>query len=383
MKIFGIICEYDPLHLGHVRLIKHAKALSDKESIVLCVMSGNFVQRGVPSVLNKYCRAKHAIYAGADAVVELPSLFATASATDFALGGVKILNQLKVDTLICGSEAEDKDEILSLSKSLFNPSEQFNNTVRNYLQKGINYPTAISLAENEIYHSNLLSSPNNLLAIEYAKAILKTNSQLSFETLKRDSNYFDENNIDNCSSSVIRKAFFENNLDKVKQHLPEYVFYDLAQANNKYLQQYQNFIPICMATRTKKQLEEIADVTEGLNNSLIDNLDTDFEKYITNIKTKRYTRARLNRILLYSLLNVTKAQYQLKNSDNLPINLLSIKNDNKIIAEIKNRINDNLTQNNSPDLIKINNLTENFDKFYNTMYKIVIDKNSVNKLNKY
>lgn len=384
MKIFGIICEYDPLHLGHIRLIKHAKTIADKDSIILCVMSGNFVQRGLPSVLNKYCRAKHAIFAGADAVVELPPLFATASATDFALGGVKILNQLKADTLICGSESEDKNAILALAQSLFSPSEQFTNAVRNYIKKGTNYPTALSLSENAIYHSNLLSSPNNLLAVEYVKAILKTNSQLSFDTLKRDSNYFDENIIDNCSSSVIRKAFLENNLNKVKQHLPEYVFYDLARANKNYLQQYQNFIPICMATKTKKHLEEIVDVVEGLNNSLIDKLDSDFEKYITNIKTKRYTRARLNRILLYSLLNITKTkQHQLKNIDKLPINLLAIKNNNKIIAEIKNRINDNLTHINSQDIINFNNLTENFDRFYNTMYNIVIDKNTINKLNKY
>ncbi len=383
MKIFGIICEYDPLHLGHARLINHAKNIAGKDGMVLCIMSGNFVQRGLPSILNKFCRAKHAILAGADAVIELPTLFATASASDFALGGVKILNQLKADTLICGSECGDKNVILSLAQFLFSPSEKFNAIVRNHLEKGQNYPTALSFAEKEIYGSNILNSPNNLLSIEYAKAILATNSNLSFETLKRDSDFLDENNFDNCSSSVIRKAFLENNLDKVKHHLPEYVFNDLKNLDKNYLKKYQDFIPLYMATKTKKQVEEIADVIEGLNNYLIDNLDSNYEKYISNLKTKRYTRARLNRILLYSILNITKNLQMFKYSAELPINLLAIKNDKRIIGEIKRRTNTDLTQEKLQYITEINQLTENSDKFYYTMYDIVIDKNKINKLNKY
>ena len=175
----------------------------------------------------------------------------------------------------------------------------------------------------------------------------------------------------------------ENNLDKVKHHLPEYVFNDLKNLDKNYLKKYQDFIPLYMATKTKKQLEEIADVIEGLNNYLIDNLDSNYEKYISNLKTKRYTRARLNRILLYSILNITKNLQLFKYSAELPINLLAIKNDKRIIGEIKRRTNTDLTQQKLQYITEINQLTENSDKFYYTMYDIVIDKNKINKLNKY
>lgn len=383
MKIFGIICEYDPLHLGHVRHINYTKHLAGENGLVVCVMSGNFTQRGLPAIMDKYTRAKHAILAGADAVVELPTLFSTASATDFAYGGIKILQQLGATGICCGSECGDKNALLSICDKILIFNEEFNNTIKQLMREGENYPTALSIAENKLFNTNLLSYPNNLLAIEYLNSIKKLNSDIIFETLHRDSSYSDEDNAQNCSSSTIRKAFKANNFDNVKQHLPEYIYEDLLTTTIDYQSKYENLIPILLSLKNKNLLSEIADVTEGIENLLFDNLCSNFDEYISKIKSKRYTRARINRILLYSILNITKTHQKLKQTkSNIPLTLLAIKNNNIVINEVLKLIQDN-NQSNNENTKEISSITQKADRFYYTMRKIVIDKNNINKLKKY
>lgn len=383
MKIFGIICEYDPLHFGHIRHINHTRKLAGTDGIIICVMSGNFLQRGLPSTMNKFTRAKHAILSGADVVIELPTLFSTSSANDFAYGGVKILNQLKCDALSCGSESGDIDALNKLSSVLLNGQAEFDNYIKDAMSQGHNYPSAISLAEEKILGTTLLKSPNNLLAIEYLKSITKLDAQIEFDTLKRDSNFADEDNLKNCSSSVIRKAFKSSNIEGVQAHMPKYVFEDIIKSEITYQTKFENIIPIILATKDKKYLADIADISEGIENLLFNNLEGDFENYLSKIKSKRYTRAKLNRILLYAVLGIDKDYQAIKQTrENLPINILAIKNDANIIQEITNRINENNLEN--TDITqKISLLTEKADRLYNTMYNIVIDKNKINKLNKY
>ena len=383
MKFFGIICEYDPLHYGHVRQINYTRQLVGKNGIIVCIMSGNFVQRGLPSVLDKFTRAKHAILAGADAVIELPTLYATASATDFALGGVKILNQLNADGICCGSESGDKKQLLELSNLISSDDTEFNEYIKELIKQGNSYPLALSMAEQKFLDTNLLCKPNNLLAVEYLNAINKTGAKLTFETIKRDSDYFDQNNTDNCSSSAIRKAFENNDLQSVAKHLPDFVYQDLlAKSDHTYRHKYENLVPTVIATKTKKEIGLIVDVNEGIENLLYENLDGNYENFIANLKTKRYTRARLNRILLHTLLNVTKDDHQLKFDSTLPTNILAIKNDEKIIAEVIKRINASQT-NSDLTHVKINQITQRADRVYNTMYNIVLHKNDVNRLKKY
>jgi len=380
LKIFGIICEYDPLHYGHIRHIEHIRKSIDNNCLIVCIMSGNFVQRGLPACMEKFTRAKHAIMAGADAVIELPTLFSSSSAKDFACGGVKILNQLNVDTISCGSELGDAKKLMKISDIISESNQSFNNILKEFLANGYNYPTAISLAEKQFCNTDILSYPNNLLAIEYINAIKKLNANISFDTIKRTSNYGDENNFDNCSSSAIRKALKSSQLSQIKKHTPDFVYKDLSQIATTYQEKFENLIPLIMATKAKEELEQIADVSEGIENLLTSKIDSNFSDYVANIKSKRYTRAKINRILLYSVLNITK---ELKEVEaNIPLNILAIKNDNNVIREINTRVtasnlkNDYLSN-------KISTLTQKADTLYRTMYKIVFDKDEINKLKKY
>ena len=384
MKILGIICEYNPLHLGHLRHITFSKKIYGDDGMVVCVMSGNFTQRGLPAVTDKYTRAKHAVLSGADAVIELPVIFSTGSATDFACGGVKILDSLDADGICCGSECGDGKTILDLSKKLVNPTLEFNAKIKEILAEGENYPTAVSRAERELFGSDLLSKPNNLLAVEYQKAIFVNKSDMSLFTLKRDSDYNDES-ADNVSSSSVRKAFYCDDLIKIKDNVPTYVFNDLSATDRATLKRYREFLPIFLSTMTKTDLSRIADVTEGLENLLSDNVTLNFDKYVEKIKTRRYTRAKLDRILLYCVLGIDKKMQTIRQTaKSIPINLLAIRDDEKVLKNLLPRIeNANKKNEGNQEFITINDLTKKSDRFYNTIFNIVYDKTQINRVKKY
>ena len=177
MKLAAIICEFNPLHTGHKKLIDFAKTLADN---VVCIMSGNFTQRGLPACADKYPRARHALLAGADLVVELPTVFATASAENFAFGGVAIAQKLGADCLVFGSECGDIDKLFSCLDII--EDCETNKLIQQEVSKGVSYPKAIASACG----LDILDKPNNVLAIEYLKAIRRSNSTIAPFTLKRD-----------------------------------------------------------------------------------------------------------------------------------------------------------------------------------------------------
>lgn len=352
--------------------------------MVVCVMSGNFTQRGLPAISDKYTRAKHAVLSGADAVIELPVLFSTGSATDFANGGIKILDSLDADGICCGSECGDGKTIFDLSKKLVKPTAEFNSKIKEIMTEGENYPTAVSRAERELFGSDILSKPNNLLAVEYQKAIFTNKSDMSFFTLKRDSDYNDEST-DNVSSSAVRKAFYCDQLNKIKDNVPTYVFNDLSTTDRSTIKRYREFLPIFLSTKSKADLSMIADVTEGMENLLSDNVTLNYEKYIERIKTRRYTRAKLDRIFLYCVLGIDKKMQTIRQSaKSVPLNLLAIKDDEKVLRALLPRIeNVNKKNERNQEFVIINDLTKKSDMFYNTISDIVFDKTQINKVKKY
>lgn len=384
MKILGIICEYNPLHLGHLRHINFSKKIYGDNGMIVCVMSGNFTQRGLPAVADKYTRAKHAVLSGADAVIELPVLFSTGSATDFAYGGVKILDSLNADGICCGSECGDSKTIFDLSKKLVNPTAEFNARIKEILSEGENYPTAVSRAERELFGSDVLSAPNNLLAVEYQKAIFNNKSDMSFFTVRRDSDYNDES-ADNVSSSAVRKAFYSDDLIKIKDNVPTYVFNDLSATDRATLKRYQEFSPIFLSTRTKADLSKIADVTEGIENLLLENVTLNYDRYVEKIKTRRYTRAKLDRIILYCILGIDKKIQTIRQTaKSIPINLLAIRDDKQVLKYLLPRIEKvNKKNEHNKEFIIINDLTKKSDLFYSTISNIVYDKTQINRVKKY
>ena len=291
MKISVIICEFNPLHYGHKRLIDFAKTISDK---VVCVMSGNFVQRGMPAVANKYKRARHAVLAGSDLVVELPCSYATASAQDFALGGVQIANALGADFLVFGSEC-GKIAPLAHCAEMLN-SVDVNEKIRLELQRGVTYPKAVSNALG----TDVLDKPNNTLAVEYLRALKTTASKITPVTIAREDN-FNSAPQQYASSTALRE----------NAELREKFTFDFVQKDidDTIEQKYGEFSTRFLATAEKDYLENVAGVSEGLHNRIFDADKTHgFEKMMSEIKTKRYTRASLNRIVLHAVLGIMKEQ---------------------------------------------------------------------------
>ena len=279
MKTAGIICEFNPFHEGHRLLIDSVKR-AGADSIV-CVMSGDYVQRGEPAFLDKFERACDAVRGGADLVLELPCVYALNSADYFARGGIRILKGLGVvDTLAFGSESGDVSALLDAAKALSREDSSFSERIKTYLAQGMNYPKAYSLAAEEVLgeDARLLQEPNNTLALCYLREIIAQDAQIDCFTIKRSFPY---------SASSLRKesgtdAELEDRLYSIiKQRL------------------------LCIDA---DELSRIAEVSEGLENRLKAEAvqSSCLDDLIKRVKTSRYTYAKISRILMQILLEIDK-----------------------------------------------------------------------------
>ena len=308
MKICGIIAEYNPFHLGHLKQIEYVKNVLGAEKIVV-IMSGSFSQRGEVAVLDKFLRAKHAVIAGADLVIELPTVFATANAEVFAKGAINIFNSLGVIDAICfGVESGSKDDYISLAKAMNNESKEFKKTLKEKLESGISlakakFETLKELGED--FDQSLIATPNNILGLEYTKAILSTKSKIEICPMIREGDHNDKSLKKGVTSaSSIREMLKIGKPKKVKSNVPNFVFGDLK----TYPFAFENICLASLITASTDKLKNILDCTEGLENrikALIkDNLSLD--TLIDKVCTKRYTKSRIQRIILSNLLSIDK-----------------------------------------------------------------------------
>lgn len=301
MKISVIICEFNPLHYGHKHIIDFAKTISDK---VVCVMSGNFVQRGMPAVANKFKRATHAILAGADLVVELPCLAATSSAADFALGGVQIAYALGANYLVFGSECGEIAPLANCAELL--ERKDVNDKIRLELQQGVAYPKAVAKALG----TDVLDKPNNTLAVEYLRAIKHTASHITPVTIAR------EDNFNGAAGQFASSTALRADATLRVKYTFDFVSKDIDDTVEI---KYCEFATRFLSTVDKNYLANVMGVTEGLHNRIFAADKTQgFEKMMAEIKTKRYTRANLNRIVLHAVLGVTK-EYTRQNFEKIKV----------------------------------------------------------------
>ena len=291
MKLAAIICEFNPLHTGHKRLIDYARSAADK---VVCIMSGNFTQRGLPACADKYARARHAILAGADLVVELPVAFATASAENFAFGGIAAVKRLGADCLVFGSECGEIEPLLNCAAILENAETQLK--IREQIARGLNYPAAVAKATG----STELDKPNNTLAVEYLRALQKHSlDDVTPLTIRREDNYNGSAPVEFASSALLR-----NDISLREKYSFEYVAKDIDDAVSE---RYLSFAPIALSVATAESLRNTEGVTEGLENRIVAADKTKgYENMMEQIKTKRYTRLKLQRIILNWILGITK-----------------------------------------------------------------------------
>ena len=330
MKI-GIIAEFNPLHNGHLYLINKIKEKYEDASIIL-VLSGNYTQRGIPSIIDKWKKTELSLKLGIDLVIELPFPFSTQSADYFAYGATTILNYLKVDKLIFGSESNDikvLEKIVDAQKD-----DKFNTLVKLYCKSGYNYPTALSLSLEELTNEKI-TTPNDLLGISYIKAIKENNYNIEVETIKRTNDYHKEELEEDISSATsIRKALKEG-ID-ISNQVPKIELDYLNELH--YIDDYFNIIKYKIITEDDLSIYQTVDkeIIKKLKKEILNSNNID--EFIKRIKTKRYTYNKISRMLLHILTNFTKEKAKKYNEISY-IRVLGINNTGKnILNNIKKEI---------------------------------------------
>ena len=228
MKICACICEYNPLHYGHIKHIDYIKNTLKADKVIV-IMSGNFTQRGEIAVLNKFLRAKHAVLAGADMVIELPSVFSVGNAETFAKGGVKTAIESGIcDGLCFGVECGKKEDYLALAERLNDESKEFKKKLKEHLDDGVSFVKAKFMAVKDTgtdFDESLVSSPNNILGVEYARAVKYYGSDMEIFPMPRTGNHNDKTLKKGFTSATsIREALKCGNIKKIKGCVPEYVY---------------------------------------------------------------------------------------------------------------------------------------------------------------
>lgn len=307
METIGIIAEYNPFHNGH---LYHLNTIKEKypDATIVLVMNGNFTERGDVSLINKWKKTKIALDLGIDLVVELPYPFATQSADFFSYGSVTLLEKLKVDKLVFGSESNNIEDLKLIAKTQIE-NDEFEKLVKIYSKMGKNYPTALSCALEDLTGKKI-ETPNDLLGISYIKTILENNYKIKPETIKRTNDYH-STELDNSISSAtsIREAL-KNNQD-ISNQVPKETANELN--NLHFIDDYFNILKYKIIT--EKDLSIYQTVDEGIDNLLkkeITNCNS-YDELIKKIKSKRYTYNKISRMLIHILCNFTKEKRELFN----------------------------------------------------------------------
>jgi len=327
-NVLGIIAEYNPFHNGHLHHLNESKKLTNSDSCI-AIMSGNFTQRGEVSIVDKWEKAKMALDNGVDLVIELPTLYAISSAENFASGAIKILNSLGiVDYISFGSEAKDISVLDDIANVLAFEPPQYKTLLSHELARGEAFPkareNAMMMYLNDVRRfANVLSSPNNILGIEYLKALKRQKSKIQPITIKREGSKYNETTIPRtsrfASATAIRNLCKSNDdITPLQRFLPEASF-DILEENIKkgtFVKDISLFDKEIIYTLRKMSTDQIAnlpDVSEGLEFAFKNaaNQCNSVVELLSIINTKRYTKTRLQRILLYAILGITKKDMEM------------------------------------------------------------------------
>lgn len=354
MKVIGLIAEYNPFHLGHLYQINEIKKRYP-DSIIVAIVSSCFTQRGEVSIINKWDKTNICLDNGIDIVIEFPFLYATQSADIFAKGAITILNKLGIDTLVFGTESNNIDELKEMANIQLN-DKNYDNLVKSYLDKGTNYPTALSMAIKDTLGYEI-NKPNDLLALSYIKQVMLINKDIEVINIKRTNDYHGKiiyNNIVNAS--LIREYLLDNK--DISNYIPNYdisyIYNDLSIDKFYNLLKYQVINNI-------NCLDKFLTVDEGIENRIKKYIYTShsWEELVNNIKTKRYTYNKINRMFIHILCNLTKED--IKSLDIDYIRVLGFNNKGRIyLNKIKKNIDVNI----------VTNYKENISKLFDLEYKI-------------
>lgn len=327
MKVVGLITEYNPFHNGHKYHIEEARKLTGAD-YVIAVMSGNFVQRGAPAITNKYARSIMALENGVDLVLELPVCFSTASAQYFALGAVTLLDRLGVVDYLCfGSECGDITLLEEAAKIFNNPTDSFNELINSYVREGLSFPAARAKAAQQSSISqnkdllDIIAEPNNILGIEYIRALQQIKSAIKPVTIKRiKAHYHDQELHDNISSATAIRGILQNDKSKadfseISSSVPESVYKYFA--DNYYstfpisIDDFSNIIKYKLISENSNKLTKYLDLSSDLVERIknIDIQNYGINELIQMIKSKNITHTRINRAMIHIMLNILTVDF--------------------------------------------------------------------------
>ncbi len=386
MHFCSVICEYNPFHNGHKYQLEEIRTRSDCDKII-CLMSGNFTQRGDMASFGKYVRAKHAVENGADIVLELPVSFAVSPAELFASGAVHILSSLPaVKTLAFGCESGDKESFLRAAKATLCEDKQFKAALRENMKDGTSYVkarTKTTLEFNGDLDGELFTAPNNILGLEYTRAILSQNSKIEILPIPRvGAGYTDEKPQNNFSSATALRKCLEDNSKKsvkiLKSNLPASVFADCKEYQ---AYPYRQAALCALLSTEKSEVVKCPDCSEGLENKLraMAKSNPDYDDMLQKVVSKRYTLSRLKRILLQNFLGVTRKETRAFSEAPLYYNVLAIrkKGAEEILSELSKGAFPVLARKSDCDALKKEALSSfETDVRANDLYNVLSGKHS-------
>lgn len=329
MKIAGIIAEYNPFHTGHAYHIAKTREMCDANYII-CVISGHFTQRGEPAVYDKWARARAAVASGADLVLELPFAYATQSAEGFAQGGIRLLTALHcVDYLSFGAEMQDIPAMKCAAEFLLHEPADFRAALKDALLKGVSFPAARAHALAAVFTdapAELWTQPNNILGIEYIKAILSIGSSITPMAIKRKGGSYSSAVLHDefSSAQAIRHSIYSNGAD----HLRFLSGHEAAQYGDPVFPQAMfPYLMFALRSAGISGISNIQDVSEGLEYKIYEaarHAET-YDGLIDSVKSKRFAYTRIQRILLYCLFGLTRDKISLLKKDKLYARVLGVR----------------------------------------------------------
>lgn len=331
MKACGIVAEYNPLHTGHVYQMNKAKQISQADCIIV-VMSGNFMQRGEPAVIDKYARTRAALKAGADIVIELPVYYALSSAENFARGAVLTLNEMKAASICFGAETDNADRLAKISHAIISELPEYKAILNKALAKGLSYPAARQTALLEYLPEckDIISGSNNILAIEYIKTILGNNLNMTYyPVLREGAGYNDDtDNAEFASAFGIRKMLMSDEHDRLKTYLTPVMYEEISNSKNCPLfpDDFSNIFNHKMLflkqqcninhTDFAEKLAEYEDITAELANRFAaaftgrDNI----AEFAMKVKSKNIVYSRICRCIMHIILEIRKSMSDFYNN---------------------------------------------------------------------
>lgn len=304
MKILGIIVEYNPFHTGHLYHLQKAKELI-KPDITIAVMSGNFVQRGEVAIIDKFKRSEIAIKYGVDIVIELPFVYVMQSADYFCHGAIKLLNAMGVTDIVFGSESGEITLFKDIAQAIKEDPQRYQQMVKKAMNQGLRYPDACNQALSQILDQSI-TTPNDLLGLGYVKEIINHDYPIAIHCIKRSNDYHDTNLQKISSATALRIAL------KNQQDVSDYLF-DMSYYHKLYFQnQFHSYLRYTIIIQPAQILQRYHLVEEGIENLLKKNimLYDNYEDFVTSLTSKRYTRTRIQRMLMHILMQNTKAEIQ-------------------------------------------------------------------------